>query len=491
MAISAAGMLSGLDVDGLVSSLMSIEQQPLANLRSKQASFNSKLSAFGTLKSAVSTFQTAVKAINGDALRALTPSSTKPDIVGISATKDGGAAAGSYSVEVSRLAQSDKLVSGGVTPGAKFSGAGSMDISIGGKTTTVALTDGTLSGLSAAINRANAGVTATILNDGTSDRLVITGNQTGSANQVSIAASGSLANFGTAPAAAPVPAPVPEPTPEPDPLNPTEPAPEPTEPVDPVPAPAPTPAPGMTRLQAAQNAEMKIDGIPVSKASNTVTDAIKGVTLNLAQTNVGSPVTVSLAKDNGSISKAITGFVDAYNTLATAVNKQTAYNPNTKTGAVLNGDASARSILMGIRAELGKAATEVGGLKTLSDIGIAFQRDGTLKLEKPAKLEAALTSNFDSVSSLFSSNSGFATRLTKVTDEMLSTRGVFKTRTDGLNATLESLETSQERMELQLMQTEKRYRAQFTSLDTMMVNMQSMSSYMSQQLAALAANSGY
>lgn len=463
MAISAAGMLSGLDVDGLVTSLMSIEQQPLVNLQAKQASFNSKLSAFGTLKSAVSTFQTAVKALGGDALRALTASSTKSDIVGISATKEGGAAAGSYSIEVSKLAQSDKLVSAGVAPGTTFSAAGSsMSISIGGKTTPLVLADTTLSGLSAAINKANAGVTATILNDGTSDRLVITGNQTGSANAVSISATGSLARFNTGAV--------------------------PSDPGDPASTPV---ASTMTRSQTAQNAELKIDGIAVSKPSNTVTDAIKGVTLNLAQTNVGSPVTVSLAKDNAAISKAISGFVDAYNTLATAVNKQTAYNASTKTGAVLNGDASARSILTGIREELGKAASDAGGLKTLSDIGIAFQRDGTLKLEKPAKLEAALASNFEGVSSLFSSSSGFATRLTKVTEDMLGSKGVFKTRTDGLNATISSLGKSQERMELQLAQTEKRYRAQFTSLDTMMTSMQSMSSYMTQQLAALAANSGY
>ena len=451
MGISASGMVSGLDVDSMVSSLMSIEQQPLANLKAKQTSFNAKLSAFGTLKSAVSTFQTAVKALGGDALRALTASSTKSDVVGISATKDGGATAGSYAIEVSKLAQADKLVSTGVAPGATFAAAGSsMAITIGGKTTPLVLTDTTLAGISSAINKANAGVTATILNDGTQDRLVITGSQTGSANGVSIAASGSLAAFDTTAATT-----------------------------------------TMTRSQTAQNAEMKIDGIAVSKASNTVTDAIKGVTLNLAQTNVGSPVTVSLAKDTAGISKSITAFVDAYNTLATAVNKQTSYNAATKTGAVLNGDASARSILTGIRGELTKAVSGAGGLSTLSDIGIAFQRDGTLKLEKPAKLEAALATNFENVSSLFSSTTGIATRLTKVTDEMLGTKGVFKNRTDGLNATIEGMKDSEDRMLQQLGQTEKRYRAQFVALDTMMTSMQSMQSYMTQQLSALAASNGY
>ena len=457
MGISAAGMVSGLDVNGLVSSLMTVEKAPLQNLQAKQASFNSKVSAFGTLKSAVSTFQAAVKALSGDALQALTATSSKTDVVGVSATKGGGATAGSYSIEVSQLAQSDKLVSSGIDAGAKFAGAGSMDITIGGKTTTLALTDATLASVSSAINKANAGVTATILNDGTQDRLVITGSQSGSANGVTITASGSLARFDSAPPPVTVP--------------PTE--------------------PNMARTQTAQNAEMTIDGISVSKATNTVTDAIKGVTLNLAQTNVGSPVKVSLEKDTAAVTKSITAFVDAYNTLATAVAKQTSYNAATKTGAVLNGDAGARSIMGSIRAELSKAVGGAAGLTTLSDIGIAFQRDGTLKLEKPAKLDTAIATNFEGVSSLFNSASGIGTRLAKVTEDMLGSKGLFKSRTDGLNASIKSLEKSSDRMELQLAQTEKRYRTQFTSLDAMMTSMQSMSSYMSQQLAALAANSGY
>jgi flagellar hook-associated protein 2 len=449
MGISAAGMLSGLDVNGLVTSLMSIEQQPLANLQSKESGFNSKLSAFGTLKSAVSTFQTAVKNVSGDALLALTATSGKSEAIGVSTVKGSGASAGTYSIEVKELALSDKLVSAGVVPGTPFAGSGTMTISVGGKAMPpLVLADTTLAGISSAINKANAGVTATILNDGEGDRLVITGNETGKDNTVSIAASGSLAQFNTATG-------------------------------------------GMTKSQTARNALMMIDGIEVSKASNTVTDAIKGVTLNLAQTNVGSPIKISLAKDTEAVTKNISAFVDAYNTLATAVNKQTAYNANTKTAAVLNGDASARSILTNIRAELGKAVGEAGGLKTLSDIGISFQRDGTLKLEKPDKLKSALETNFTGVSSLFGATEGIGTRLAKVTEGMLGSKGVFKTRTDGLNDTIRSIGKSQERMELQLAQTEKRYRAQFTALDTMMVNMQSMNSYLSQQLAALAANSGY
>ncbi len=463
MGISAAGMLSGLDVDGLVSSLMATEQQPLRNLQAKQSSYNSQLSAYGTLKSAVSTFQTAVKALSNDALQALKTSSSKTDIVGVSATKGGGATSGTYSIEVSQLAQSDKLVSSGVDTSSKFAAGGAMEITVGGKMVPVKLNEeATLAGVANAINKANAGVSATILNDGKQDRLVITGTKTGVTNTVSISASGSLSRFDTSGMDAAAPAGAGEGI-----------------------SPADTSA-GMTRKQAAQNAEMIIDGIPVSKESNTVTDAIKGLTLNLAQTNVGSPVKVSLEKDSAAITKSVNAFIDAYNALASGVNKQVAYDANTKTAAVLNGDASARGILSGIRAELSKATAGEGGLRTLADIGIAFQRDGTLKLEKPAKLEEAVASNIEGLTSLFTSDSGVATRLNKVTEDMLGSKGVFKSRTDGLNASVDSIKKSQERVQLQLEQTEKRYRAQFTALDTMMTNMQNTNNYVTQQLAALS-----
>lgn len=451
MTMVSTGIGSGLPIDSLVTQLMQAESAPLVQVQDKETSYKSQLSAFGGLKSAISTFQTAVKSVTGTSLAALTAASGDEKVLKASAPAGGGATAGTYAIEVSKLATGDKLSSAGVDPAATFKAAGSsMTITVGsGKPVNISLSDFSLSGLAGAINGADAGVTATVINDGTQNHLVVTAKDTGAANKVTIAASGDLAQFDTTG--------VPTPT-------------------------------TMTWQQKAGDAEFTIDGTKVVKPSNTVTDAIKGVTLNLAATNVGSPVKVTVAKDTDTIKKNIQGFVDAYNKIATAVNSVTSYNTTTKTGAVLNGDSSARGILTQIRAELGKAISDAGDLKSLSDIGIAFQRDGTLMLEKPEKLQKAIDNNFDNLSKLFSSSSGVGTRLTKLTTDMLGSKGIIQTRTDGINSTLKRLGDQENTIQDRLTQIEARYRKQFNALDSSMASMKSTSNYLAQQLASLSSS---
>jgi flagellar hook-associated protein 2 len=447
MGISATGIGSGLDINSLVTQLMQAESAPLTQIQTKESSYKSQLSAYGGLKSAISSFQTAVKSVTGTSLAALTAASSDEKVLKASAPAGGGAAAGTYSIEVSKLATADKLSSDAVAPDKIFQAAGSsMSITVGsGKPVNITVGDFSMSGLASAINGADAGVTATVINDGTSNRLVVTAKDTGVANKVKITAGGDLGPFDTS-------------------------------------------AGAMTPLQSAADAEFTVDGISVKKPSNTVTDAIKGVTLNLSATNAGAPVKVSVAKDTDTIKKNIQGFVDAYNKIASAVNSVTSYNTATKTGAVLNGDSSARGILTQIRAELGKAVSGAGDLKGLSDIGIAFQRDGTLMLEKPDKLQKAIDNNFDNLSKLFSSTSGVGTRLTKLTTDMLGSKGIIQNRTDGINSTLKRLGDQENTIQDRLVQIEARYRKQFNALDTSMANMKSTSNYLAQQLASLASS---
>jgi flagellar hook-associated protein 2 len=450
MAIVSTGIGSGLNIESLVTQLMQAESTPLTLVQSKETSFKSKLSAFGTLKSAISSFQTAVKSVTGSALAALTAKSGDEDVLKVSTPSGGGATAGTYAIEVSKLATGDKLSSAGIDPAATFNPAGSsMTITVGsGKAVNIPLDDFSLSGLASAINGTDAGVTATVVNDGTKNHLVVTAKDTGAANTVKIAATGSVAQFDNT-----------------DPANTT-----------------------MSWQQKAGDAEFTVDGMKVVKPSNTVTDAIKGVTLDLAETNVGDPVKVTITKDSDAIKKNVQGFIDAYNKIASTVNSLTSYNTSTKTGAVLNGDSSARNILTSIRSELGKAISDAGDLKNLSDIGIAFQRDGTLMLEKPEKLQKAIDGNFDNLSKLFSSTSGVGTRLTTLTTAMLGSKGVIQTRTDGINDTLKRLADQETSIQDRLTQTEARYRKQFNALDSAMANMKSTSNYLAQQLAALSSS---
>src|SRR5438067_5652200 len=123
--ITATGIGSGLDINSLVSQLMVAESQPLTQMQAKGSSYQSKLSAFGTLKSAISSFQTAVKSVSGTSLAALTATSTDETVLKASAVAGGGASAGSYAIEVQKLATQDKLSSAGVAAGTKFTSASS------------------------------------------------------------------------------------------------------------------------------------------------------------------------------------------------------------------------------------------------------------------------------------------------------------------------------------------------------------------------------
>ncbi|HEX9172802.1 MAG TPA: flagellar filament capping protein FliD [Telluria sp.] len=437
MAISSSGIGSGLPVNDLVTQLMNAERIPYNLLKAKETSFNARLSSFGTLKSAVSTFQTALKALTAENLGKVSATSAKPELLGV--TAGASAAAGTYSIKVLELAQSHKLVSAGDTDSAALLGSGTMSIQVGANTAvTIPAGDYSLKTLSEAINKANAGVNATIVNDGTTNKLVISSTASGTANTVSITAGGGLAKFAS-----------------------------------------------MTELQPPRDAQLDIDGILVTKSSNTVTDAIAGVTLNLLKVDA-SAVGVTIATDKPAVKTSITAFVEAYNTLAKKIKEMTAYDPATKKSGPLNGEQGASGILMTLRGELSKAVTG-GGMTGLADIGLSFNRDGTLAADDK-KLQAALDGKFRDVAALFTSADGLATRLDKSVTGILGAKGVIANRTEGIQKTIKSLVINEEAKEVQLAATEKRLRAQFVALDTMMSKMQTTSSYLTQQLASMSYN---
>lgn len=456
MAISSSGIGSGLDVNSIVTQLMTAESAPLNILKTKASSFNAKLSAYGTLKSAISTFQTTLKDLTGSGLTAQTATTSNPSMLGVSAGST--ATPGVYAIEVTQLAQQHKLMSPGVTDATAplGGGRGAMTIEVGGKSVDIPAGDYSLQGISNAINAANAGVSATIVNNGDAtlgNHLVITATDSGVVNSVKITADANscLSQFQFDPAA---------------------------------PLAAGT---VMLQKQEARNAKFTIDNIEIEKPSNTITDAINGITLNLLQANVGTTVNVTVAHDKSAAKTALTGFVDAYNKLNSTVKKMTSYDAGSKTGAVLNGDSGAASILLTLRKQLSNAVTGAASLTTLSDIGIAFQRDGTLSVDD-VKLQKALDGKFDNIAKLFSGADGFATRLSTATADMLGAKGVITSRTDGLNTSIKGLSARQAEVESRLALTEKRYRAQFTALDATISKMQSTSSFLTQQLTALAKN---
>ncbi len=393
IAATSATTSSNIDVNGIVSQLMTVEQQPINKLNAQEASYQAKLSAYGTVSGALSSFQSAVTILNS-AARAQALSATASDATTLTASADSTAAAGVYGIDISALAQAQRLVAAGQTSQTTAIGAGAsttltFDFGTisggtfnattgiytssafatngnGSKTVTIDSSNNTLQGIRDAINKANIGITASIINDGNATnpyRLVLSSGSTGKANSMKISVTGD-ATLST------------------------------------LLAHDPAAVQNLSETTTAQNAALKINGIAISKASNTVTDAIPGVTLNLGKITTTS-TSLTIAPDNSSVTGAVSGFVKAYNDLSKTLNNVSAYNAAAKKGAILQGDATIRTLQSQLRGVLASPISGVSGtLTNMSQIGVAFQKDGTLAVDS-AKLNTAITGNFSNVASLF------------------------------------------------------------------------------------------
>ena len=388
----ALGVGSSLDVNSLVTQLMAAEQQPIAALATKEAKYQSQLTAYGSLKGALSTFQSSVAALsNPTKFTAVSASITDTSLATVSASSS--AIAGVYSVSVDQLAQSQKLQSSALSATSTTLGSGTLTISFGTytynnnapptingftlnpdkatKTVTISPGQSSLSGVQNAINAANVGVSANIINNGTGYHLVITSTDSGISNAVRITVADSSDSDNT------------------DVLglsrltyNPAG-------------------SPAITRLTQSiepKNALLTVDGISISKASNAITDAIAGVNLNLHKSGTSN---MTVKQDTASIQSAVQAFVAAYNSLNSTISNLSKYDLVNKKAAVLTGDSALNSLKSELKAVFNTPLSKAGGgLTTLSDVGIIFQKDGTLALNT-SKLNSVMNDPSKDVSTLF------------------------------------------------------------------------------------------
>ena len=249
-------------------------------------------------------------------------------------------------------------------------------------------------------------------------------------------------------------------------------------------------------IAKAQSAVLFVDGLKVVSASNTVTSAIDGVTLNLAGAQsasdlaAGKTVDVTVGVDKGSVKSNIQKFVDSYNSLMNTAAQQTAVvqvgeGSNPVTGALV-GDATVRGLLSGLRNELVKMTGEEG-TRALADLGITTQKDGTLKIDD-AKLSSALDTKFDQVANYFTGDKGLMVRLDKNVGEYLKAGGVFDQRTKALQSTLTGpggIDEQRKALDLRVSKIQERLVAQYTAMDQLVSRLQKTSESLSNQLASL------
>ncbi|MDR2506775.1 MAG: flagellar filament capping protein FliD [Candidatus Accumulibacter sp.] len=455
MAISSLGVGSGLDLETLITKLMQVERQPLASLQNRKTTYTSQISALGKIKSAIDSLKTAATAMKDpDKLLSLTANSADASVV--SASASAGASTGTHSIEVTQLASAHKLVS---PSSVNLSTGGTLTLETGSVSGTTFMPNGSaatvniaarasLSDVASAINSAKAGVTATIVNGTGGQQLVVTSNTTGASSQIRMSAIAevtglSIAGLDFDPAAA-------------------------------------TPG-GMTQQAAGQNAELKIDGIDVVSASNTVKDALAGVTLELKKTNSGAPTQLTISGDSSALREKAEAFVKEYNNVISTLKSLSQYNPDGVSGA-LNGDSTVRSLLSEIRNNAFNVPAGVdASFERLFSLGISTQTDGTLKLDA-AKLDEAASKD---ISAAAKSLSAYATSFESLAKRLNGTGGLLETRTDSVQQSSRLLDTRIETMNLYLEKVEARYRKQFSALDSLMGKLRETSDYLAQQFSLL------
>lgn len=370
------------------------------------------------------------------------------------ATTTSSAVAGSYSLEVTALATSQRYALGKTFAAGDTAldfgtdSSRTLTFTKGSTTTTVTLesSQNTLAAVRDAINKAEPGVSASIVTDTSGKQnLLLTATSGGTANAVTI---GGTATFIDAAA-----------------------------PGSPIAA-----SSAFNQTLAASDAAVKIQGVSIATSGNSITNAIDGVNLELTKTGT---TTLSVTRDNTDLKSKLDTFINAYNSLNTSLKNLGAYNASTKTAAVLNGDSTLRSIQSQVRNTIGSVPASLSGAtyKTLSDIGIAFQTDGSLKIDS-AKFDKAASANFSATAAVIGA---FGSTMKTTTTNLLASNGVIASRTDGLNSSIKSMGNQIDAFETRLTMIEKTYRAKFTALDTSMTSMTTTSSYLSQQLSLLSS----
>lgn len=250
---------------------------------------------------------------------------------------------------------------------------------------------------------------------------------------------------------------------------------------------------GGRTVSEAKSALFSVDGLSVTKDSNTVSDVISGVTLNLVAAQSasdiadGKSITVSIGQDKGSVRANLQKFVDSYNKLVQSSSEMTAVvqvgeGKAPVTGPLL-GDTSIRNLMSGLRKEMTQLGTDLD-IRSLAQLGITTQKDGKLALDA-TKLDTALSSNYDKVADFLGGEGGLMSRMQKVVEPYSQSSGILDQRQKGLQSTLTSVDKQREALELRITKVQERLLAQYNAMDQLVGRLQKTSESLASQLASL------
>lgn len=458
MTIQFGGLASGLDTYNIIEQLMNVERMPITRLETDKTWLNNRLQAFSDLDAKLKSFTDSIKNL-GDSDTLLKRSIKQSSEDYLTASVSSEALAGtSYQVEVVALAQVQKSVAAtGVTSrtSAGF-GTGTLNFTVDGTSHSVEITsaNNTLDGIMKAINDADIGVSAAIINDGsgTPYRLVLTGENVG--KTFSLNSSGltggtdSLGNYNVDNGTGTI-------------TNPP--------------------------VQAATRAHVRVDTIDIYSDSNTLTEAVPGVTLDLLQAKESTNTTLNISLDKSSIKSTIQAFAKGYNDVVKFITGQSVINE--EGGGVLSGDSGINSIKRHLQSMLTEPFANSGVFSTLSQLGFKTEKDGTLTVDDKV-LSDAVEKNLGSVVSLLAGEGekkGLAKQFQDYLGSMTNgSTGMLKGRKDSITTNIKRIDKRIESMEARLEQRQKTMEAQFSAMETLVSGLNAQSSYLTQQMDAIS-----
>ena len=455
--INFSGLATGIDTSSIVSQLMALERAPEQILTSQKTKMQSQVDAYNKLSSALTSLQSLMAGMNTADTFAAKTASVADNTVAV-ATATSAAQTGTHTLKVTSLAKSQTLVSessansGYASDTAQNFGTGTIVIAdtTGGKSpvsVNIDNTNNSLQGIAKAINASGANVTASVVNDGsgTPYRLAIIGKDTGTYSVTSTLSGGTYD------------------------------------------------APTFNEKVAASQAVFQLDGVDMTRTTNTVSDAMPGISLTLQGTTFNAAgTTITIGNDTSAVTTKINNFVAGYNSVMTLINQDTAYDSTTNTAGVLFGDSTIRTVLDTLQTTLtNQLSGATGSFSSLADIGINSDAHTGLLSVDSSKLSDALNSGFSSVTSLFTQNTenyglalnqyGIAEQFNKQIDFLTHyysgysgtgplNNGIISTRIQGLNDSMTNIDNQIAAMEVRLTAEESNMNAQFTAMEQLISN---------------------
>lgn len=449
------GLASGMGTEEIINQLVQLERRPIINMEQEKMDLEESKNAWRDVNSRLDKLEGKLTQLKlSSTFQSNSTTSSNEDVATASATSD--ADAGNYDIKINQLAQANRLgattkisdndvaLSDPVNLDTNVEG----DISINGTTITVDA-DETLSSLNNKINEAGAGVSSTII-DG---NLVLESSETGADNTISLTDNGNnlLDNLG---------------------INGDF-----------------TDINNDSVLQVAQDAEVEINGIKnITSSDNTFSEAVKGVTFNVNETD---SATISISQDTKKATSAVQEFVDQYNSIMDFVDTKLDYDPEEDKAGALQGDSTLMRLQMRLRSMVTDRVKEADSYNQLTSVGVEVDRDGVMSFDS-GKLTEALTDSPEKVTNLFNAEQdedgfdGVATRMDQYVNQLLqSNTGTIPRKIDFFNTRMDNIDEDIEDQERRLESTRERYREQFTAMEEAMSQMQQQQSWMQQQLASL------